>query len=136
VVVLLIKNPAGANEAIRTLLEGEPPPVVVLALNDAIADGRDVSWIWDVDFEPLLERVSRVVASGERAEEMALRCVYGGFPAAALEVVGDLGAALDHGLALVPPGAPLVVLPTYTAMLRLRAVAASRGLVRPYWERA
>jgi UDP-N-acetylmuramyl tripeptide synthase len=136
VVVLLIKNPAGANEAIRTLLEGEPPPVVVLALNDAIADGRDVSWIWDVDFEPLLERAGRVVASGERAEEMALRCVYGGFPADALEVVGDLGAALDRGLELAPPGAPLVILPTYTAMLRLRAVAASRGLVRPYWERA
>jgi UDP-N-acetylmuramyl tripeptide synthase len=55
VVLLLIKNPAGANEVVRTLETGVPP-VLVVALNDAIADGQDVSWIWDVDFEPLLER--------------------------------------------------------------------------------
>jgi UDP-N-acetylmuramyl tripeptide synthase len=134
-VVLLIKNPAGANEAVRTLLEGDPPPVLVLALNDAIADGRDVSWIWDVDFEPLLERAEHVVATGDRAAEIALRCIYGGFPASSLEVVPELGAALDHGLARVPPGRPLVVLPTYTAMLALRAIVTARGFVRPYWER-
>ena len=52
--MLLVKNPAGANEAVRTLVEGRAPTVAVIALNDAIADGRDVSWIWDVDFEPLL----------------------------------------------------------------------------------
>src|SRR4029079_4526627 len=53
--VLLIKTPAGANEAVRTLVDGGAPKLAVVALNDAIADGRDVSWIWDVDFEPLLE---------------------------------------------------------------------------------
>ena len=57
--MLLIKNPAGANEAIRTLVEGGAPRLAIIALNDAIADGRDVSWIWDVDFEPLLERSRR-----------------------------------------------------------------------------
>ena len=112
------------------------PPSLVLALNDAIADGRDVSWIWDVDFEPLLERVERVVASGERAAELALRCVYAGFPEATLEVVPELGPALDEVSSSAPPTLPLVVLPTYTAMLALRAIAAERGLVRPYWERA
>jgi UDP-N-acetylmuramyl tripeptide synthase len=136
VVVLLIKNPAGGNEAVRTLVDGGAPPVLVLALNDAIADGRDVSWIWDVDFEPLLERVERVVATGERAAEMALRCVYAGFPEGSLDVIRDLGAALDRGLALGSPDTPLVVLPTYTAMLALRAIAAERGFVRPYWERS
>ncbi len=136
VVVLLIKNPAGANEAIRTLLEGDVPPVFVLALNDAIADGRDVSWIWDVDFEPLLERVERIVVSGDRAAELALRCVYAGFGESGLEVVPDLERALDRGIELGQPGAPLVVLPTYTAMLRLRGIATDRGLVKPYWERA
>ena len=134
VVILLIKNPAGANEAVRTLLESTPP-VLVLALNDAIADGRDVSWIWDVDFEPLLERAQRIVASGDRAAEIALRCLYGGFPRDALDVIPDLGAAFDRGLALATDGHPLVVLPTYTAMLKLRAIATERGLVRPYWER-
>src|SRR5262249_25268060 len=118
------------------LVDGGAPPVVVIALNDALADGRDVSWIWDVDFEPLLERVERIVASGERAAEMALRCVYGGFPEGQVDVVPELAGALGRGLELTPAGGRLVVLPTYTAMLRLRAVAAERGLVRPYWERA
>jgi lipid II isoglutaminyl synthase (glutamine-hydrolysing) len=134
VLMLLIKNPAGANEAIRTLLDGGAPPVVVLALNDAIADGRDVSWIWDVDLEPLLEAAGRVVATGDRAAELGLRCVYGGLPEELLEVVPELGIALDRGLSLTRAGGRLVVLPTYTAMLGLRAIAAERGLVKPYWE--
>ena len=135
VVMLLIKNPAGANEVIRTLVDAETPSVVVVALNDAVADGRDVSWIWDVDFEPLLERVDRVVATGERAAELGLRFVYGGLPEGSLDVVDSLDAALACGLELVPQGGRLVVLPTYTAMLALRAVVTAHGLVRPYWER-
>jgi UDP-N-acetylmuramyl tripeptide synthase len=136
ILMLLVKNPAGANEAVRTLEEGGVPEVLVLALNDAIADGRDVSWIWDVDFEPLLAGAERVVASGERADELGLRLVYGGLDRDRLEVVPELERALDRGLELVEPGGELAVLPTYTAMLRLRAIAAGRGLVRPYWERA
>ena len=76
--MLLIKNPAGANEAVRTLLDGDAPRLAVIALNDEIADGRDVSWIWDVDFEPLLGGLDRVVATGSRAAELALRFAYGG----------------------------------------------------------
>jgi UDP-N-acetylmuramyl tripeptide synthase len=134
--VLLIKNPAGANEAVRTLLAGGPPTLALIALNDGIADGRDVSWIWDVDFEPLLERLERVIATGDRAAELALRCKYAGFPADAIDVVPDLGAALDRGLAETPEGGELVALPTYTAMLALRKIVGERGYVRPYWERA
>jgi UDP-N-acetylmuramyl tripeptide synthase len=136
VLVLLIKNPAGANEAIRTLVGGGTHRVAVVALNDEIADGRDVSWIWDVDFEPLCESLEQLVASGRRAEEMALRFKYGGFDPERIEVVPDLDRALDRGLELVAPGDELAVLPTYTAMLALRDVAARRGLVRPYWETA
>ena len=77
VVLLLVKNPAGANEVVRTLETGVPP-VLVIALNDAIADGQDVSWIWDVDFEPLLARTGRVIVTGDRAAELGLRLVYGG----------------------------------------------------------
>jgi UDP-N-acetylmuramyl tripeptide synthase len=136
VIVLLVKNPAGANEALRTLLEGEPPAVAVLALNDEIADGRDVSWIWDVDYESLAARLDRLVATGARAQELALRFKYGGLPEDRIEVVPDIAAALDRGLELVPPGASLPVLPTYTAMLRLRRVAAARGHVRHFLEAA
>jgi UDP-N-acetylmuramyl tripeptide synthase len=133
IVVLLIKNPAAANEALRTLETGVPP-VLVVALNDAIADGQDVSWIWDVDFEPLLPHVGRVVATGDRAAELGVRLVYGGLPEERLEVVPDLERALDRGLELVEAGTDLVVLPTYTAMLALRGVLTKRGAVRPYWD--
>ncbi|MFL6010956.1 MAG: MurT ligase domain-containing protein [Gaiellaceae bacterium] len=134
--MLLIKNPAGANEAVRTIVDGGAPTLAVVALNDAIADGRDVSWIWDVDFEPLLGRLERLIATGERAAELALRFKYAGLDADAIEVVPALERALDRGLELTPEGAELVVLPTYTAMLALRKIVAARGFVRPYWERA
>jgi UDP-N-acetylmuramyl tripeptide synthase len=134
--MLLIKNPAGANEIVRTLVEGSTPRVAVIALNDEIADGRDVSWIWDVDFEPLLEGLDTLVATGERAAELALRFAYGGLPRERIEVVPSLGAALDRGLELTPSGGDLAVLPTYTAMLALRKIVASRGHVANYWETA
>jgi UDP-N-acetylmuramyl tripeptide synthase len=133
VVVLLVKNPAGANEVLRTLETGVPP-VLIVALNDAIADGQDVSWIWDVDFEPILEHAGFVVATGDRAAELGLRLVYGGLPEDRLEVEPSLERALDRGLELIDAGTELVVLPTYTAMLALREILAARGLVRPYWE--
>ncbi|MDX6517636.1 MAG: hypothetical protein QOF50_482 [Gaiellaceae bacterium] len=136
VLVLLIKNPAGANEAVRTLVVGAAPRVVVIALNDAIADGQDVSWIWDVDFEPLFDGIERLVATGDRAAELALRARYAGVDDAVIEVEPSLERALDRGLELTPAGGELVVLPTYTAMLALRKIAVGRGLVRPYWERA
>ncbi len=134
--MLLIKNPAGANEAVRTLVDGGAPRVAIVALNDAIADGRDVSWIWDVDFEPLLDGLERVVVSGERAAELALRFVYGGLDEAAIELEPELPRALDRGLALTPDGGELVVLPTYTAMLGLQRIVADRGLAKNYWERS
>jgi UDP-N-acetylmuramyl tripeptide synthase len=134
--MLLIKNPAGANEVVRTLVDGGAPRVAVLALNDAIADGRDVSWIWDVDFEPLLASLDTLVASGERAAELALRFKYGGLSEDAIEVQPSLERALDRGLELTPAGGELVVLPTYTAMLGLQRIVVARGLARPYWERA
>jgi UDP-N-acetylmuramyl tripeptide synthase len=134
VLMVLIKNPAGANEAIRTLVSGGTPPHAVVGLNDEIADGRDVSWIWDVDFEPLLEGLDTVVTTGERAAELALRFKYGGLDEDRIEVVPELGRALDRGLELTRAGGELTVLPTYTAMLALRRIVADRGHVRPYWE--
>jgi lipid II isoglutaminyl synthase (glutamine-hydrolysing) len=154
VLLLLIKNPAGANEAVRTLADGGAPQLLVVALNDGIADGRDVSWIWDVDFEPLLsgdaesvgcgaddaQRGSRrplhLIASGGRAAELALRFRYGGLDENAIELEPDLGRALDRGLELTPEGGELVLLPTYTAMLGLQRLLASRGLAKPYWKRS
>ncbi len=134
--LLLIKNPAGANEALRTVVSAGAPKLAIVALNDAIADGRDVSWIWDVDFELLGAGLERLVASGERAAELALRFKYGGMPASAIEVVPDLGEAIDRGIELTPPGGELLCLPTYTAMLGIQAIVTRRGHAPPYWERA
>jgi UDP-N-acetylmuramyl tripeptide synthase len=134
--LLLIKNPAGANEAIRTLVDGGAPRVVVIALNDAIADGRDVSWIWDVDFELLLADLDTLVATGQRAAELALRFKYAGLDDSRIVVEPDVARALGRGLELTPDGDELVVLPTYTAMLSLQRLLAERGLAKPYWERA
>jgi lipid II isoglutaminyl synthase (glutamine-hydrolysing) len=134
--LLLIKNPAGANEAVRTLVDGGAPRVVVIGLNDAIADGRDVSWIWDVDFELLLTDLDTLVATGDRAAELALRFKYAGLDDSRIVVEPELARALDRGLELTPGGDELVVLPTYTAMLSLQRLLAERGLAKPYWERA
>ncbi len=134
--MLLIKNPAGANEAIRTLVDAGAPRVAVVALNDEIADGRDVSWIWDVDFEPLLAGLDTLVATGSRAAELALRFAYGGLARERIEVIPPLAKALDRGLELTPAGGELMLLPTYTAMLALRRIVASRGHVPNYWENA
>jgi lipid II isoglutaminyl synthase (glutamine-hydrolysing) len=134
VLLLLVKNPAGANEVVRTLVTGGAPRLAVVALNDEIADGRDVSWIWDVDFEPLIEGLETLVATGSRAHELALRFAYGGLDRARVEVEPSLERALDRGLELTPEDGELVVLPTYTAMLALRHIVTARGLARPYWE--
>ena len=129
--ILLIKNPAGANEVIRTLAL-EPAPVDIwIALNDRIADGRDVSWIWDADFEVLAGRVGRITCTGTRASEMALRLKYAGWPAERTAVIDNPEAALDQAVATAD--GQLFALPTYTALLDLRNLLAARGNSGRYW---
>ena len=131
--MLLSKNPAGFNEVLRTVLSGGPLPVMLIAINDNIADGRDVSWLWDVDFETLVGRVERVVVSGLRAEDMALRLRYAGLPDEAIDVQAEYESALRSALGRAD-GRPLFLLPTYTAMLALRDVLRRWGAVGRYWE--
>jgi lipid II isoglutaminyl synthase (glutamine-hydrolysing) len=116
--ILLIKNPAGANEVLRTLVLEDGEHDLLCVLNDNIADGRDVSWVWDADFEVLAPRVRRATCSGTRAAEMALRLKYAGMPSDRLVVERHLDAALDR--ALGDGDGALYALPTYTAMLALR----------------
>jgi UDP-N-acetylmuramyl tripeptide synthase len=133
--ILLIKNPAGANEVLRTLLleAGDDGDGLDLwmALNDRIADGRDVSWVWDADFELLAGHVRRVVCAGTRAAEMALRLKYAGTPPEAIEVEPAIDRSLDRAVA--EADGPLFALPTYTALLELRTLLSKRGLARKYW---
>ncbi|MGA8718090.1 MAG: Mur ligase family protein [Solirubrobacteraceae bacterium] len=131
--VLLIKNPAGANEILRTLVLEHEELDVLAILNDRVADGRDVSWVWDADFEMLAGRVRRVTCAGTRAAELAVRLKYAGVPDDRLHVTPSLPAALDEALAAVESG-HLYALPTYTALLELRQELADRGHAVRFWE--
>lgn len=120
VVLLLVKNPAGFNEVVRTLLAEPGKKKLMVALNDRIADGRDISWIWDVDLEVLAGAVEWAVCCGTRAAEMAMRLKYAGIGTELLTVRSDLRLALSEALGRLREGDTLYVLPTYTAMLALR----------------
>ncbi|MGH2940829.1 MAG: MurT ligase domain-containing protein [Solirubrobacterales bacterium] len=154
--ILLIKNPAGANEVLRTLKleagaeragEAASPPSssqksadsaenceldLWVALNDRIADGRDVSWVWDADFEVLTGAVRRVTCAGTRAPEMALRLKYAGWPEDRIVVEPDIATSLDAAVGTAE--GRLFALPTYTALLELRKLLADRGLAKEFWQ--
>ncbi|HHX77431.1 MAG TPA: DUF1727 domain-containing protein, partial [Firmicutes bacterium] len=133
----LIKNPAGANEVLRTFLEKPGPLRLLLAINDNYADGTDVSWLWDVDFERLAVRekdIAFVILSGNRGEDMALRLKYAGLSPSLLLTEKNCDKALAAGLERTPEGTELLLLPTYTAMLELRKLLHQQGHTRPFEE--
>ncbi|MGQ9548787.1 MAG: MurT ligase domain-containing protein [Roseiflexus sp.] len=160
--IALIKNPVGATETIRMLTESrisngsgvssasshhddlrrvvpgtQHSPLdlhLLILINDRHADGTDVSWLWDAEFERLVGRVAHVTVSGTRAADMAVRLKYAGVAPEQMTIEEDPSHALDAALKQLPPGATLYVLPTYTAMLDLRAELVRRGWARPFWE--
>lgn len=132
--ILLIKNPAGANEVLRTLSLEEDGLDLWMALNDRIADGRDVSWIWDADFELLADRTKSIVCSGIRADELALRLKYAGFDTDRIQVIADLGESLKKATANASGSGNLFALPTYTALLELRKLLADQDSAGQYWQ--
>jgi UDP-N-acetylmuramyl tripeptide synthase len=133
--ILLIKNPAGANEVLRTLALEPGEHDLLGVLNDNIADGRDVSWIWDADFELLAGRVRRVTCAGTRAPELALRLRYAGIDPDRIVVRESLQQALATASSDRAAGsqAPLYALPTYTAMLSLRELLVASGEASSAW---
>jgi UDP-N-acetylmuramyl tripeptide synthase len=132
--ILLVKNPAGANEVLRTLALEPGEHDLLGVLNDHIADGHDVSWIWDADFELLAGRVRLVTCSGTRAADLAARLKYAGIDPSRIRLREDLSAALHEASAGRPDeNAPLYALPTYTAMLELRELLVARGEASSAW---
>lgn len=131
--VVLAKNPAGLNQVLRAMTAAEGSLDVAFFLNDGIADGRDISWIWDVDFEVLAGRVRELTISGTRAWDMALRLKYAGLdPWGRVEM--DAGRALERAIARTRRGSTLYVVPTYTAMLKVRGLLARRAGRGGFWE--
>ena len=131
--VILAKNPAGLNEVLRTITADGDEKDVALFLNDDIADGRDVSWIWDVDFDLLAGKVRSLTVSGNRAWDMALRLKYAGLDSLP-QVEERAAAALRRALRATPEDATLYVIPTYTAMLRVRALLARWARRPAFWQ--
>jgi lipid II isoglutaminyl synthase (glutamine-hydrolysing) len=142
----LVKNPVGFNEVLRMLFPLEErlgeqqvkPKHLLIIINDLIADGRDVSWLWDVDFEIISAAsglVSSVHVSGTRDSDMAVRLKYAGVETEKLHIESAIDRALNAALNVLPEGETLYVLPTYTAMLDFRKMLHGRGWVKShFWE--
>ena len=137
IIMALVKNPAGWNEVMRTLFQHHGKYHLLIALNDQIPDGTDVSWIWDADAEQLSAVSSSITGftiSGSRAYDMAVRLKYAGLDLKAEQVEMDISKAWEKALVDTVPSGILVVIPNYTAMLALQEVMANQGYVKPYWE--
>ena len=145
--VILVKNPSGFNEGLRLVLSMDGPKRLLVALNDNGPDGRDVSWIWDVDFEMCKGRADLIAVTGRRARDLALRLKYAellasdgepgaGRPPVPLLVEEDVVRAFWSVLEQTPPGETLYVLTTYTAMWTLRQDMVRRGYLVPFWRQS
>jgi lipid II isoglutaminyl synthase (glutamine-hydrolysing) len=127
VVLQLVKNPAGFRQTLRTL-DAETPAAVVIAINDDYADGRDVSWLWDVDFTALAGLPGRRATAGTRAADMAVRLRYDDVEVD--EIEPDLEKSVRSAVAAVPVDARVDVFSTYTAMWALHGVLQRIGVAR------
>jgi UDP-N-acetylmuramyl tripeptide synthase len=130
----LVKNPVGFTEVLRTVLAPPGRRTLLIAINDLFADGTDVSWLWDVEFERLRDRVNVAVCTGLRAEDMAVRLKYAGVEPERIRIDSDPRRAIELALAAAEPFETVYVLPTYTAMLALRDILRQTGYVRGFWE--
>ena len=132
VCLILVKNPVGMDRALEFVEQAEDCGGVMMLLNANDPDGRDVSWIWDVNFENHLPQ-GQIGLSGQRCHDLALRLYYAGKVPQSLDVDGAHSLLFNRFLQHCPPGRCLYILPNYTAMLDLRADLASRYQLREFW---
>ena len=114
--IQLIKNPAGASEVLKTV---DLNSNILIAINDDYADGRDISWLWDSDFEQLKNAQKLVVTSGKRAYDMAARLKYAGIPQEKITVVPDVKKAVKFVANSAQKDEKITILPSYTALLKI-----------------
>lgn len=131
--LFLSKNPTSFNESLRTVIEQDVKHLLIV-LNDRIPDGRDVSWIWDVDTEELTDRNVDVVVSGDRALDMGLRLKYTSSSDFQIsnfkfQIEEDLKRAIETALNRTPKSEILYILPTYSAMLEVRKILTGKKIL-------
>lgn len=132
--MMLVKNPAGCNQVLNYLKSAPEGAQLAFLLNDRIADGTDISWIWDVDFESLAavrDRFDGVYVSGVRADDMALRLKYAGIDEQDIVIIRDYDELIR---AVTEPKTPVYMLPTYTAMLDIRQKLRAVADMKDFWE--
>ncbi len=132
--MILIKNPAGCNQVLNFLSNTSQPSLFVVALNDRYADGTDISWIWDVDFEKLVsiqDKLTGIWVTGRRADEMAMRFKYTGLPMEKIRVIKDYEQLIEQ---MVLQCSPVYIMPTYTAMLDIREKISKKFGFKEFWE--
>jgi len=132
--LMLVKNPAGCNQVIEFLQNIREKFLLVVCLNDRSADGTDVSWIWDADFEGLTDmagRLEQIIVSGDRAGDMRVRIKYAGIPDALIQEERDYEKLVRR---LAAQEKPVYIMPTYTAMLELRQVIVRHCGGAEFWE--
>lgn len=119
--IQLIKNPIGATEVLRTVKDDRNSRILII-INDNYADGRDVSWLWDANFDLLANHQHEITVSGVRASDMAVRLKYAGINSSSIKVIEDIKEAIEYAADTTPVDQKLYVLPTYTALLSMQNV--------------
>ena len=129
-----MKNPAGCNQVLEFLQDVKEEYILVICLNDRAADGTDVSWIWDADFEKLpslLPNLKHIIVSGDRAADMPVRIKYAGIGEAMISEERNYEALVNR---LSECKEPVFIMPTYTALLDLRTVIVRHTGGSEFWE--
>ena len=129
--LLLIKNPVGLSQVLETFVTTQDAPRLLFAISDLDADGRDVSWLWDVPLEGLLPKNALVLTTGIRASDMSLRLHYAGIPSELVETYED---AIERLVRATPEGGTAFILPTYTSMLTIRRILANKADMQEVWK--
>ena len=135
--MILVKNPTGFNQVLKYLLNQKDKCVIGFAINDKLADGTDISWLWDVDFEILSfmqSKIRRFYVSGIRAEDMAVRLKYAGIPSDSIFIQHGDAELIDSMIGASEEKETLYLLPTYTAMLDIRKNLKKRFDLKEFWE--
>lgn len=135
--VILVKNPTGFNQVLSFLLTEDKQTQIAFLINDKLADGTDISWLWDVDFEKLEDAqktIDNFYVSGIRAEDMAVRLKYAGIYSSKIHIEKDYEELLAKGLDNTEPGHSFYILPTYTAMLEMRKLLRKKYGLKEFWK--
>ena len=124
--IYLSKNPTGLNESLKVTIENNYNNLLIV-LNDRIPDGRDISWIWDVDFELLTGKNLNITLSGDRTYDLANRLKYSNVKT--FKVEENINTALEKALSLTSKNQTLAILPTYSAMLEIRKILTGKSIL-------